>query len=463
MNFAESSRSPLPVFFSLVLLHCGPTETGTGVGGSMSVAGQSGAPAQGGVPGQQGGTAGTATSGGASAGGRTGSGGTISGGSGGGNGGTAMSSGGAPSSGGKAAGGGTSGGTSSLGGGAGTAGATGGTPATGGSTGTGGAFQCPSGITGKPTLSGATASRVTSVPPLDDFNMQNKAFGIVEGAVWTQSGLYVSELSSQSYSALSTNEQDRSKDKNVNQARILRVTEDGNAAIVVADSGSNGLALDANGNLIAAVHKDGSIVRFSMPGFLPTTLATGYMGVRFNSPNDLVVRKDGTIYFTDPVWQAPDTRPQAQQRVYRLSPAGEVSVVQGGLDAPNGIALSPAEDVLYVAATAGRRYQVAADGTTDAGQDFSPLNGGDGLAIDCAGNIYVAKNNGIEVYDKDGVAITPSISTMALFQQATNVAFGGADRKTLYITGLGQPQNGGAPDRNKGLAKVNLTIPGKPY
>jgi gluconolactonase len=125
------------------------------------------------------------------------------------------------------------------------------------------------------------------------------------------------------------------------------------------------------------------------------------------------------------------------------------------LDSPNGVTLSLNEDWLYVATGNGRRYPVASDGTVGMGQDFAPAAGGDGMVVDCAGNLYVAKSNGqnVAVYAPDG----SPIGTIALnsdVQAVTNVAFGGADHKTLYITGLGN---------KKGLFKLQLDIPGRPY
>lgn len=304
-------------------------------------------------------------------------------------------------------------------------------------------------MTGRPTL-GGTPTRVASVPPPDAFNMNNGNFGNVEGPVWIDDALYVSEMSYMSYS---------SSDSNVKQSRILKVTPAGQTSIFIADSGSNGHAVDADGNLVAAVHKDGSLKRFPLPDGAPTSIVDMFMGARFNSPNDLVIHSNGTIYFTDPNFQAPNTLPQSATRVYRVPAGGQAEPIPsaGSPDMfgnPNGITLSLAEDYLYVAASTGRRYPVMSDGSLGAGSDYAALNGGDGLAMDCAGNLYVAVSNQqhVAVYDPSGSSIGQI--NVSDIQAVTNVAFGGADHKTLYITGLGN---------NKGLFQITLDIPGRPY
>jgi gluconolactonase len=181
-------------------------------------------------------------------------------------------------------------------------------------------------------------------------------------------------------------------------------------------------------------------------------LATSYMNARFNSPNDLAIRSDGNIYFSDPTYQAPSSRPQTMTRAYRRAPDGTVTALVDSLGNPNGVTLSLDEDFLYVAASSGKRFALMADGSAGPAQDYAPASGADGMVIDCAGNLYVAKSRAVEVYDPMGNSIGAiSVSDV---QSVTNLAFGGADRKTLYITGLGN---------NKGLFKVSLDIPGRPY
>jgi gluconolactonase len=443
-------------FFGLgfVIVACGTTPSGGGGTGGQAQSGgvgtTSGGAANGGasVSGGTGPTSGGASNGGSSSGGAT-SGGMASGGA---------------STGGSATGssGGASGGIS--GGGAGASGATSGGAANGGAAGggaggtaggTGGSstagWSCPAGVTGKPTLTGLTPTRIASVPPHDTFNMNNGTYGNIEGAVWIGDALYVSEMNNTPYSQSAPR---------VVQSRILKVTSDGNTSIFVADSGSNGMAVDANGNIVAAVHKDGSLTRFAVPGGTATPVATGYMGKRFNTPNDLAIRSDGNIYFSDPNFQAPpDPLPQGETRVYRRDPSGNVTPltpVNGSFSNPNGVTLSLNEDVLYVAASNGVKFPVMSDGSLGTGQLFPPADRGDGMVVDCAGNLYIAKSSSpdVEVYSPDGTMLGKISVPSNEGIQVTNVAFGGSDHKTLYITGQ---QN------NKGLFQVKLDIPGRPY
>jgi gluconolactonase len=156
--------------------------------------------------------------------------------------------------------------------------------------------------------------------------------------------------------------------------------------------------------MIAAVHKDGTLTRFAMPSGTPATpVASMFMNARFNSPNDLAIRSDGNIYFSDPNHQAPNTPPQSATRAYRVAPGGAITPIPNEqspdqLGNPNGITLSLNEDFLYVAAAVGRRYPVMADGSLGAGTDFPAISSGDGMVVDCAGNLYVARDQSVSVY-----------------------------------------------------------------
>jgi gluconolactonase len=122
-------------------------------------------------------------------------------------------------------------------------------------------------------------------------------------------------------------------------------------SVALANSGSNGLAVDAQGALIATHHGLGAIVKLTFPLGMPEVLVAGYDGRRFDSPNDVAVRSDGTIYFSDPDYQAPNMRPQVKTRVYRLAPgASEATVIDEQRSEPNGVTLSIDERTLYVRA-----------------------------------------------------------------------------------------------------------------
>jgi len=238
---------------------------------------------------------------------------------------------------------------------------------------------------------------------------------------------------------------------------LLKVVPGQAAVVLNSDVGSNGIALGPNGELYLAVHKDGSIRRLSPA--TPTTstvVAAQYMGKRFNSPNDVVVRSDGTVYFSDPdAYQAPQPAPQAKTRVYRVSPGGDVSVVDETIGQPNGVLLSLDEQTLYVSGGGGLlKFPVMADGSTGARAPFgngTAYTGSDGMAIDCAGDLYVALNAAVVVLSPAGTELGRINVTGA--QGVTNTAFGGADRKTLFITTL---------DSKPGIFKVDLGVPGLP-
>jgi gluconolactonase len=329
-----------------------------------------------------------------------------------------------------------SGGSSGAGGAAGAVAGSGGGAGTGGA-GSGGAWRCPAGAFTAPALAGLTPQRLANVPPDQTFA---PGFSVIEGPVWVAGTLFVSQFGSASRPPPS---------------RLLAVTPGTGAVVANPDLGSNGLALDPQGNVIAAVHKDGSIRRLSPSS--PTTstvLAAGYMGQRFNAPNDVTVRSDGTVYFSDPdAYQAPMPAPQTKPRVYRVSPAGEVSVVDETITEPNGVTLSLDEKTLFVDGDAGLfSFAVMPDGSTGPKTPFgnsSAYTSSDGMVMDCAGDLYVVHGAQIAVLGPTGTELGHLMITGA--QAATNVAFGGPDHKTLFITTL---------DSMPGVFQVDMPLPG---
>lgn len=204
---------------------------------------------------------------------------------------------------------------------------------------------------------------------------------------------------------------------------------------------ANGLANDVNGLLLAAEHDTRRISRTLANGTVET-LADRWEGLMFNSPNDLVVRDDGTIFFTDPPYGlAGRQRFIPFNGIFRITPGGVVSDEwQGSATAPeslpNGIELSPDEAVLYVADSARgvvMAFDVATDGTLSNERIFvTPMGQApDGIAVDEDGNVYVATSVGFEVFDTAGVrwgVITlPGVVP-------NNMTFGGADRRIGLIT-----------------------------
>ena len=217
------------------------------------------------------------------------------------------------------------------------------------------------------------------------------------------------------------------------------------------------MAVDANGNLVTANHGVGGIVTFSIPGGTKTTIISSFGGKRFNSPNDLTISSNGTIYFTDPNFQAPSPTPQPNTGVYMVPPVASPTAMEliSNLSNPNGIALSLDQKTLYVGHGGGvYSYAVKADGTIDTTAthvDASNLdnNATDGMAIDCAGDLYVVRVNtkDIDVVSfggnpgSAGTHLT-TIANVPGGGQLTNLAFGGSDHKTLYITVQGTSQRG---------------------
>jgi len=233
----------------------------------------------------------------------------------------------------------------------------------------------------------------------------------------------------------------------------------GNTPFGGKESGSNGMTLDRQGRLTVAGHAQRDVYRLeSLNGNAQiTVLADSYEGKRLNSPNDLVYRRDGSLYFTDPPYGLPtqsDQDPRKQLRfngVFRLRgaaniPAGtapehnKLEALVKDLPRPNGIAFSPDERTLYVSNSAPKKfwekYPVNPDGSLgtgsvfyDASSDNSP-GAPDGMKIDRKGNIYSAGPGGLWIFSPDG----KHLGTIHLPETVSNAAWGGADGKTLYIT-----------------------------
>jgi gluconolactonase len=212
---------------------------------------------------------------------------------------------------------------------------------------------------------------------------------------------------------------------------------------------SNGLAIDGAGAVISAQHNNHMVARDGVE------IVSIFENQRLNSPNDVIVAGDGTIYFTDPPYGLPSTvTGQPFMGVFRIAPDNTVTAEHRGAmtERPNGIGLD--DGTLYVADTAdGKlwRFAVQAGGALGTRTMLAQTSGGaDGLAIDSYGNIFVTANAGIEVFSATG----HKWGTIAVPRKASNCAFGDADHKTLYITANGM--GGGA------LYKVRLVVPGMP-
>jgi gluconolactonase len=243
-------------------------------------------------------------------------------------------------------------------------------------------------------------------------------------------------------------------EKNGAAAKIYRYDPGTGTVSVVPYPGSptstNGLAIDAKGRLLSCERWNGALARVSggersvVAEHAPAGGAAGAAGT-LNAPNDLTLRADGNIYFTDTKWGA---RPgeHAPTAVYRVAPDGALSVAFR-VDMPNGVVLSPDGGTLYVGSDAQDRVwrlPVAPDGSVGAAAPFADAGsvpGGklhvpDGLCVDDRGRVYVANNSddvsAIEVFETDG----RFAGRIPIPAPPSNCTFGGADRRTLYVTTL---------------------------
>ena len=208
--------------------------------------------------------------------------------------------------------------------------------------------------------------------------------------------------------------------------------------------GSNGLALDAKGSLVLCQHGERRIARLEKDGSF-TALADRFEGKRFNSPNDLVIAKSGTIYFTDPPYGLKKGGAAAEldfHGIYAIESAGSVKLIDKSVRFPNGIALSPDEKTLYVAVSDPQDTRVIAYDLAAAKPEArvifnaQPLKspqrkgGCDGLKVDAQGNIWTTGPGGVLILDAKG----RHLGTILTGQATANCAWGGEARDTLYIT-----------------------------
>jgi gluconolactonase len=292
-------------------------------------------------------------------------------------------------------------------------------------------------------------------------------FRWIEGPVWADGRLFFAEITSNSI---------RTWTPGKGASIFLQPSGyKGSTPYGGPEPGSNGMTLDARGRLTVAGHAQRDIFRLESldPKAQITILADSYQGKQLNSPNDLVYKSDGSLYFTDPPYglrTQGDGDPEKRldvNGVYRIPHAreqkpgaapdrGQLQLVVSDLPRPNGIAFSPDEKYLYVDNTQPRklwmRYTVKPDGTlTDAKVLYDASNdrrsgAPDGMKVDVEGNIYSAGPGGVWIITPEG----KPLGTILVPGTVSNVTWAGPDRKTLYMTG------------SAGIFRVNLKIAGVP-
>jgi gluconolactonase len=259
-------------------------------------------------------------------------------------------------------------------------------------------------------------------------------FQFTEGPVWSPAGFLL-------FSDIPANQ-------------IVKYVPGGLSSVFRTPSGnSNGLTYDRAGRLLMCEHSNRRVSRLESDGTV-TVLAASYAGKSLNSPNDIVVRSDGTVYFTDPPYGVPEGQKQELpfQGVYKISPDGKLTLLVQDFDRPNGIALSPDEKTLYVDDSTRmhvRAFEVAADGSISNGRVLAELRAQrpgvpDGLKVDRQGNLYVTGAGGLWVLDKTG----KHLGTIVMTELPANCGWGDEDLRTLYLTA------------RTGLYKIRLKIPG---
>ncbi|WP_235008175.1 SMP-30/gluconolactonase/LRE family protein [Microbacterium timonense] len=224
--------------------------------------------------------------------------------------------------------------------------------------------------------------------------------------------------------------------------RVLRFDErTGRVDVVDAASGfANGRTVDAQGRFVWCEHGGRRVARLEHDGST-SVVADAFNGAPLNSPNDVAVHSDGSVWFTDPTYgimsdyEGVAASPEQPVRgVYRVDPDGSIALLLGELDQPNGIAFGPDSTTVYVTDSgtpAIWRAEVRSDGSTGAPERIADADVVyDGIRIDALGRLWVAAEDGVRCHDADGTLI----GRIPLPETVANLEFGGPRRNILYIT-----------------------------
>jgi gluconolactonase len=282
-------------------------------------------------------------------------------------------------------------------------------------------------------------------PEIDEIVLPNpklyklaSGFTFIEGPVWTERGTLL----------FSDPNENRIYEYRPEASLVVRREKSGYDAADIQEygqPGSNGLALDSEGRLLVAEHGRHRISRIGIDGKVEV-LADSFEGKRLNSPNDLVVKSDGSIYFTDPPFGLPKFYEDPRKElpfsvVFRISPEGKLELLSTDLKGPNGIDFSPDEKFLYVTnwdleKKVVMRYEVGPDGRLSNGKVFFDMTKArgdealDGIEVDEKGHLFVSGPGGIWVLASDG----RHLGTIRTPRLPANFAWGGEDGKSLYLT-----------------------------
>jgi gluconolactonase len=276
-------------------------------------------------------------------------------------------------------------------------------------------------------------------PRFDKYRLGSAAIErLWTGARWTEGPVYFGDARCLIFS-------------DIPNSRMLRWDEtDGSVSVFRAQSNnSNGNTRDLQGRLLTCEHDTRRVTRTEHDGAI-TVLADSYNGKPLNAPNDVIVHRDGSIWFTDPgygiLWdyEGHKATPELPNAVYRLDPAnGKLAVLTTDLDRPNGLCFSPDFTKLYVADSGSPRdirvFDVVSKGTLKHNRKFADMNPGlaDGIRADIDGNIWASAGwagagfDGVHIFSPDGALI----GRIELPEVCSNVTFGGPKKNRLFMTG----------------------------